>query len=85
MGTKVDVPKLVTRREAAELLRVKVGTLACWACRGTGPRLTPIKVHGRTLYLVDEIVALIEGGSRTTGGNSTVQATSRDGAATHEE
>ena len=39
---------LLTRGEAANMLGVKVNTLALWACQGRGP--APTKIGSRVLY-----------------------------------
>lgn len=60
---------MLTRRECAEILRVKPATLATWACRGTGPRLSPVKVHGRILYNLSDVEALLHGSPEKGVGN----------------
>ena len=51
---------LLTRVEAAAILRVKPQTLATWLCRGTGPRLPVVRIHGKCLYRRSDLDALIE-------------------------
>ncbi|HUS91038.1 MAG TPA: helix-turn-helix domain-containing protein [Phycisphaerae bacterium] len=50
---------LLTRKEAAALLRVEPNTLAVWLCRGTGPRLPVVKIHRKALYRRSDIDRLI--------------------------
>lgn len=55
---------LLTPREAASLLRVKISTLAIWRCRGRYP-LPYIKVGSRICYRRSEIEKFLQ--SRTVG------------------
>ncbi len=50
--------RLLTRPEAAELLRVKVQTLAVWACEGRGPAY--IKVGRSVRYRREVLEAWLE-------------------------
>ena len=50
--------KLLTREEAAAILRVKPATLAAWVSRET-VHLPFVKIGGRTHYLERDIAALI--------------------------
>jgi excisionase family DNA binding protein len=53
----------LTRREAAEYLRIKPQTLAKWAC--TRFRKVPYrKVGSRVLYDYNDIQAFLEGGEQ---------------------
>lgn len=65
--TMTDERILLTREETAAVLRVKPQTLAVWLCRGTGPRLPVVRVHGRALYRRADIDALIA--ASTIGGS----------------
>lgn len=47
------IMKLLTRAEAAEILRIKAQTLAVWAVRGVGP--APTKIGRRVVYREDII------------------------------
>ena len=51
--------RLLTRREAAEALRLKENTLAVWLCRGRGPRLPVVKIGGRCLYRQEDVEEVI--------------------------
>ena len=48
---------LMTRTEAAALLRLKTQTLAAWATRGTGPRIC--KMGRKALYRLEDLQAFI--------------------------
>ncbi len=43
----------LTRKELAERLRLKTGTLAHWAVQGRGPKF--LVVNGRVLYALEEV------------------------------
>ncbi|MFP5328877.1 MAG: helix-turn-helix transcriptional regulator [Alphaproteobacteria bacterium] len=43
----------LSRKDAAELLGVKPGTLANWATTGTGPR--PYRMRGKVFYLASDL------------------------------
>ncbi|MFC3533706.1 helix-turn-helix domain-containing protein [Vogesella facilis] len=51
----------VSTEEAAALLNRKPQTLRKWACSDKGP-IRPVRIYGRLMWLVKEIVALLSGG-----------------------
>ncbi|MGV0108902.1 helix-turn-helix transcriptional regulator [Arthrobacter sp. CP30] len=53
------LPPLLSRDEAALLLRRSPGTLANWASKRTGPSFIPV-ADGRVLYRKSEIIAWLE-------------------------
>jgi len=52
-----DESRLLTRQEAAELLKIKPQTLACWATKGVGP--APTKVGRSVRYQMSELLNFI--------------------------
>jgi excisionase family DNA binding protein len=54
------IDKLLTRREAAELLTLEPATLAVWACHGRGPAY--IKVGRSVRYKMSDVEKFIEAG-----------------------
>jgi len=62
--TTNDKPKMVTRREAAELLGVEPQTLAVWAHYRRGPAF--VKVGRSVRYRVADLEAFIDAGRVTT-------------------
>jgi excisionase family DNA binding protein len=63
---KLAVSELLTRPEAAQVLRVKVGTLGQWAYRGVGPRFFRPD-GGRALYRKSDLDAWLAGGEIVPG------------------
>ena len=55
---KVELPKFLTRHEVAKLFRVSLVTIDKWRRFGMLPRT--IKQSGRTFFLRDDIVQLLE-------------------------
>lgn len=49
-----ELPRLLTREEAAKVLGVRPQTLAVWHCTGR-QRLPVIKVGGRCRYRLDDL------------------------------
>jgi len=70
VGTVADMPaaadstdpdKLLTRAEAAAVLRVRPATLARWAARGIGPSYSRSGTRrGRCLYAVEDVRRWVE-------------------------
>ena len=62
MGTKRDTPRLLTRRETAEILRRCPRTVQRYEQAGL---LRPVRVgeNGRPLYRLENVDALVGGGS----------------------
>jgi predicted DNA-binding transcriptional regulator AlpA len=58
--------RLLSRREAADLLRVPTSTLAAWAYRKTGPRF--YKIGKWTRYSEGELLTWLERRAVETGG-----------------
>lgn len=56
----------VNTEEAAMLLNRKPQTLRKWACFENGP-LRPIRIYGRLMWCVKEIVALLNGNAPERG------------------
>ena len=56
-------PKLVNPKEAARILCRPESTLRYWRCAGTGPQW--IKLEGRILHDVEDLVEYIDRGRRT--------------------
>jgi hypothetical protein len=52
------IPRLVTRQEAAEILRTPACTLAKWASEKRGPRY--IRVGRRACYLLSDLAVFVE-------------------------
>lgn len=55
-----DLFKLLTPKDAAEILKVSVGTLANWRCTGDGPQYS--KVGRSVRYSKEDILAFIRNG-----------------------
>ncbi len=71
MLAKTDVPKLYSRRAAAEFLGVQEQTLSAWACRGEGPAFH--KVGRLVRYTVADLLAFLDA-RRVTPGAATPAA-----------
>ena len=56
--TTANLPRLLSRRAAADVLGVKVSTLAAWCCRGDFT-LPVIRVGRRTMYALADIERFI--------------------------
>jgi hypothetical protein len=62
----VQDAELLTRREAAALMRVSPGTLANMHARGAGPAyLKTARVRGKALYRRAVVLAYLESNGRT--------------------
>jgi len=59
----VKLPTLVNPKEAARILGRPESTLRYWRCVGTGPQW--IKLEGRVLYDLQDLVEYIQRGRRT--------------------
>ena len=58
-----DLPDLLTTSEAASVYRLKPQTMALRRLRGLPPKF--IKANGRILYRKQDVLAHLEGSSRT--------------------
>ena len=59
----MKLPTLVNPKEAARILGRPESTLRYWRCVGTGPQW--IKLEGRVLYDLQDLVEYIQRGRRT--------------------
>ena len=60
MTTTADFPQLLTRSEAAKLLRVHPSTLSRWAASGEGPRCIWLS-GGTPRYLRADLLDFLKG------------------------
>lgn len=64
--------RILSTKDAAELLNRRPQTLRKWACLG-GP-IRPVRINGRLAWRLDDIKKLIEGGAAAFGGNESAES-----------
>lgn len=74
MSQVINLPKLMTRQEAAAYMGVSVWTLSAWASTGR-VKLPFYRVGRRAMYKLSDVLAFIEAGKQTdsdmpTGGDA---------------
>ena len=61
MASQVDaLPQVLTTAPAAESIKRRPQTLRKWASTRTGP-IQPLRIHGRLLWKVSDLQALLAG------------------------
>lgn len=55
-----SLPKILSTKDAAEVLNRRPQTLRKWACLGTGP-IRPVRINGRMGWRVEDLRRLIDG------------------------
>ena len=65
LWSQLDLPVVLTTKQAASLINRQPQTLRRWACQKQGP-IQPLRINGRLAWRADDVAALLQA-SATSG------------------